>query len=233
MKRLSIDVWSDIACPWCYVGKRSLEAALAQFPHRDRVDLTWRAFELDPAAPKRRDSNVSPAQRLASKYGMPVEQAKARMDQLIATATGDGLDLKLHDVRSGNTFDAHRLVHLAHAHGKGDAAKERLFKAYMTDGENVGDHEVLLRIAGELGLPETEVREMLAGSAYTDAVRADEAEAQALGIRGVPCFVVDRRLGVSGAQPAENLLEVLTQAWNELPETAEPQGEVCGPDGCA
>jgi predicted DsbA family dithiol-disulfide isomerase len=232
MKRLSIDVWSDIACPWCYVGKRRLEAALARFPHRDQVDVTWRAFELDPSAPKERDPQISPAQRLANKYGMPVEQAKARMDQLIATARADGLDLKLHATRSGNTFDGHRLVHLATKHGKGDAAKERLFRAYFTDGENVADEAVLLRIAKELALDEAEVRDMLDGRAFTNEVRGDEAEAQALGIRGVPCFVVDRRYGVSGAQPAESLLEVLNQAWSELAaETTD--GAVCGPEGCA
>src|SRR5882724_10552249 len=146
MKKLRVDVWSDIVCPWCYVGKRRLEAALARFAHRDAVEVVWHAFELDPRAPAVTEARVPHAERLARKYGMSVEQAEARTRQLVDLGAADGLDFRFDRTRPGNTFHAHRLLHLAAEEGVQDQAKERLLRAYFTEGEPIGDLEVLGRI---------------------------------------------------------------------------------------
>jgi len=234
MAQLRIDVWSDIACPWCYVGKRRLERALAEFPHTKEVEVFWHAFELDPAAPKERDPSVSHAERIAKKYGMTIEQARKNSDRLTEIARGEGLSFDFEHIRSGNTFDAHRLVHLGHERGRQDAVKERLLSAYLEQGALMSDHGTLLRLAVEAGLDEREVADVLASDQYADAVRADEAQARELGINGVPCFVLDGRFAVSGAQTPQVLLSALHQAWSERePRSAElAEGAMCGPDGC-
>ncbi|CAN5922107.1 protein disulfide isomerase FrnE [soil metagenome] len=233
--KLRIDVWSDIACPWCYVGKRRLEAALALFPHRDAVEVVWRAFELDPAAPRERDASVGYAERLSKKYGSSVREAEGMISRMTDVAAADGLDFRFDRIRSGNTFDAHRLIHLGGERGKQGAVKERLLHAYMTEGEAIGDREVLVRLAGEAGLDPEEVRAMLASDANVKDVREDEDEARQLGITGVPFFVMGGKYAVSGAQPAEVLLRALTRAWEDL--DAQPavfaEGATCGPESCA
>ena len=229
---MHVEIWSDIACPWCYVGKRRFEAALAAFEHRDDVTVTWRSFELDPSAPA--DRGVDAATHLADKYGTSREQAVAMNENMTSTAAGEGLDFHFERVRGGNMFDAHRLVHLAKAHGLQDAMKERLMRAYLTEGELMSDHAVLQRLAAEVGLPEDEVRDLLATDRFADAVRDDERTASALGIHAVPFFVVDRRIGASGAQPPEVLGELLPRAWADsqpaIPVVAA--GDTCGVDGC-
>lgn len=234
MKKLRIDIWSDIACPWCYVGKRRLEAALAQFDARDSVEIIWRAFELDPSAPRVRDKSVSLVERLAQKYGTTIAQAQGMMDRMTNVAREDGLDFHFEIAQSGNTFDAHRVLHLAHDRGKQDAVKERFLRAYMTEGEAIGDPETLVRLASEAGLDDEEVRATLLSNAYEKEVRADEREARENGITGVPFFVLGGRYAVSGAQPAELFLRALKQAHHEL--VAKPvafeEGAACGPDGC-
>ena len=208
---MDIEIWSDIACPWCYVGKRRFEAALAAFEHRDDVTVTWRSFELDPSAPAQR--SVDSATHLAEKYGMSRDEAIARQRSLAEVAAGDGLDLRADLVRGANTFDAHRLVQLAKANGVQDAMKERLMRAYHTEGESIGDTDTLVRLAVEVGLPEDDVREVLATDRYATDVREDERTAMALGISAVPFFVVDRRMGAAGAHPAEALGELLRRGW--------------------
>jgi predicted DsbA family dithiol-disulfide isomerase len=208
---MQLEIWSDIACPWCYVGKRRLEAALARFEHRDEVVVTWRSFELDPAAPAERHGDR--AERLAEKYGMTIEQARAKERQLTDVAAADGLDFRFDLARSGNTFDAHRVVHLALEYGRQDATKERLLRAYFSEGELMGDHATLARLAAEVGLPEAEVRDTLAGDRYAESVREDETTARQLGISAVPTFVIDRALGASGAHPPEDLLDLLRRGW--------------------
>lgn len=208
---MDVEVWSDIACPWCYIGKRRFEAALEQFEHRDEVDVTWRSFELDPGAPHERTGDR--AERLAQKYGMTVEQAREAERRLTGVAAGEGLDFRFDIARSGNTFDAHRLVHLAETHDLQDAMKERLLRGYFTEGELMSDDDALVRMAVEVGLEEHEVRELLAGDRYANEVRADERSAGELGISAVPTFVVDRKLGASGAQPPQALLDLLRQGW--------------------
>jgi predicted DsbA family dithiol-disulfide isomerase len=208
---MDVEIWSDVACPWCYIGKRRFEAALAEFEHRDDVRVTWRSFELDPEAPPERVGDR--AERLAQKYGMTVEQARAAEQQLTGVAAGEGLGFRFDIARSGSTFDAHRVVHLAETHGLQDAMKERLLSAYFTEGELMSDHDTLVRLAVEVGLDEQEVGELLAGERYAQEVRDDERAADQFGISAVPTFVVDRRLGVSGAQPPDALLELLRQGW--------------------
>jgi predicted DsbA family dithiol-disulfide isomerase len=205
---LTVEIWSDVVCPWCYVGKRRFEKALATFEHRDEVELTWRSFQLDPHAPREREG--SSAEHLAGKYGMSVEQAEETNAQMTALAASEGLEYHLDRTRGGNSFDAHRLIHAAAGHGLQDAMKERLMRAYFTEGEPVGDLDTLARLAAEVGVDPAPLRD---GDAYADAVRADEELAARIGIRGVPFFVLDRRYGVSGAQPSELLLQALEKAW--------------------
>jgi predicted DsbA family dithiol-disulfide isomerase len=208
---MHVEIWSDIACPWCYVGKRRFEAALAAFEHRDEVTVTWRSFELDPQAPAAR--SVDSATHLADKYGMTREQAQTSQRRLADVAAADGLDMRFDLARGGNTFDAHRLVHLAEAHGAQDAMTERLMRAYFTEGEPIADADALVRLALDVGLPEDEVRDVLATDRYAAEVRDDERTAASLGIHAVPFIAVDRRIGAAGARPPEALGELLRQAW--------------------
>jgi predicted DsbA family dithiol-disulfide isomerase len=227
---MRIEIWSDVVCPWCYIGKRRLEAALARFPHADDVQVVWRSFELDPTAPAVRE--VSNVERLAHKYRVSVEQAQAMLDRMTSVAEGEGLHFRLDIARSGNTFDAHRLLHLASERGVQDDLKEALLAAYQTEGEAISNHEVLTKRAVGVGLDETEVRDVLAGDRYGVEVRRDEAEGEALGVSGVPFFVIDRRYAVSGAQDSDVLGEVLERAWSERSPLEVIAGDACGIDGC-
>jgi predicted DsbA family dithiol-disulfide isomerase len=229
MKKLRVEVWSDIACPWCYVGKRRLDAALARFPQAGAVEVTWRAFELDPTAPRVRGPSVSYAERLARKYGTTQDKAKLMLENMTKVAAGDGLDFHFERIQSGNTFDAHRVIHLAGDRGLQHVTKERLLRAYFTDGEPIGEPEVLERLGREAGLDGDEVRGVLASDAYAEAVRGDEERAHALGIHGVPFFAIAGRYGVSGAQSADVLIGVLEQALAAEAGAGVGDGAVCGP----
>lgn len=234
MAHLHVDVWSDIACPWCYVGKRRLAAALAQFPERAGVHVRWHSFELNPGAPRRIVEGGRYAERLAKKYGSSVPEAEARIARLTELARADGLPMDFERIQPGNTFDAHRVVHLAAEHGLQDAMKERLLRGYLCEGEAIGEPEVLTRLAVEVGLEEELVRATLSSDAFARDVRDDESQAQQLGITGVPFFVLGGRYAVSGAQPAQLLLRALQQAHEELGRAAQEsaEGAACGPDGC-
>ena len=237
MAKLRVDVWSDLACPWCYVGKRRLEAAMQEVAERGSIEVVWRAFELNPQAPRVVEQTVPYAQRLAWKYGTSPEQAQVMVDRMTRTAAGDGLTFDFDRVRPTNTFDAHRLVAFARERGVQGAMKERLLRAYMTEGELISDHDVLVRLATDAMLATDETRAMLASDRFADEVRADEAEARAIGITGVPFFVLGGRLAVSGAQPANVLAGALAQGWDLVEEegvvaAGAPDGAVCGPDGC-
>jgi predicted DsbA family dithiol-disulfide isomerase len=214
MPPLAVEIWSDVVCPWCYLGKRRFETAVSGFEHRDAVSVRFRSFELDPAAPVAVEGPA--ADRLASKYGISVEQAEASQAQLTAMAAAEGLEYHLDRTRGGNTFDAHRLLQLAAERDVQAAAKERLLRAYFTESEPIGDHETLVRLIAEAGVDPAEARAVLADDAYADAVRDDERLAQRIGIQGVPYFVLARRFGVSGAQPAELLLQALERTWEAL-----------------
>lgn len=208
---VKIDIWSDVVCPFCYIGKRHLESALAQFPHRDQVEVIWHSFQLDPDAPRTTEEPTS--EMLARKYGMSLEQARQNERQLEAQAATVGLEYNLANTRMGNTFDAHRLIQLAARVGLADAAHERFMRGYFTDGEQIGDHESLVRMATDIGLEEARVREVLASAEFAQEVRADVDRARAYGARGVPFFVFAESVGVSGAQPVEVFSQALTQAW--------------------
>ena len=228
---MHVEIWSDIACPWCYVGKRRFEAALAAYEHRDEVQVTWRSFELDPSAPREREHDG--ATHLAEKYGTTRDEALAMHARMTETAAAESLEFRFDIARGGNTFDAHRLVHLAASHGLQDAMEERLMRAYLTEGEVIGDPAVLERLAIEVGLPEDEVRDTLATDRYAAEVREDEATARGLGISAVPFFVIDRRFGLAGAQPPEVLGEGLRRAWEaRAPLSVVAEGDTCGVDGC-
>ncbi|MGZ8648168.1 MAG: DsbA family oxidoreductase [Solirubrobacteraceae bacterium] len=216
--RLTVDIWSDVVCPWCYLGKRRFEAALERFEHRDDVTVRWHSFELDTDAPQSNDEPA--AERLARKYGMTVEEAEAKHAQMTEMGAAEGLEFRYDLSRSGNTFDAHRLIQLAGEHDLQDAVKERLLRAYFTEGEPIGDPERLVALVTEAGLDTDEARAVLDGDAYAEAVREDEQIAHQIGIRGVPFFVIGRRFGVSGAQPADALLGALERAWDESAPSA-------------
>jgi predicted DsbA family dithiol-disulfide isomerase len=210
---MRVEIWSDVVCPWCYVGKRQFEDALSRFGHADQVSVEWKSFELDPTAPARVGLPMGTV--LQRKYGMSAEQAEAANQKMTALAASVGLEYHLDQVQMGNTFDAHRLIHLAAGHGLGDAMKERLLAAYFTEGQSPSDHATLTRLATEVGLDPDEVHEVLDSDAFAEDVRHDEARAAALGATGVPFFVIDEAFGVSGAQPADVLLGALERAWSE------------------
>jgi predicted DsbA family dithiol-disulfide isomerase len=210
---MEVEMWADVVCPWCYLGKRHLEQALASFEHRDKVQVTYRSFQLNPAAPP---GVTSPTvEMLAQKYGMSAARAEQAQRDMEQRAAADGLTFRMSGLRSGSTRDAHRLLQLAKASGRQDQLMERLQRAYFTEQASIFDHDSLTRLAVEAGLDRDDVTEVLAGDQYADHVDTDQAMAQALGATGVPLFVIDRRYGVSGAQPAETITDVLERAWAE------------------
>ena len=212
---MRVEIWSDVVCPWCYIGKRRFEAALARFPHAAQVEVLWRSFELDPAAPPSTETHGPYAEHLAHKYGLPTAQAQSMIDNVTKVAAGEGLDFRFDIARRGSTFDAHRLLHLGLEKGVQNDLKERLDHATFTEGLSVSDHSALAEVAIETGLDEIEAKEVLTSDRFADAVRADQARARGFGISAVPFFVVDEKYGVAGAQDPDMLLEVLTKAWDD------------------
>lgn len=208
---MQVDIWSDVVCPWCYLGKRRFEKALSSFAHGDEVEVVYRAFELDPSTPK--GATTPTVQVLASKYGMSGEQAAAAQRQMEQRAAQDGLTFLMGDLRSGNTKDAHRLLQLAKARQLQPELMERLHRAYFTEQASIFDHASLTDLAVEVGLDRDEAAAVLASGRYEDEVDTEQAMAHSLGVTGVPFFVVDRRYGISGAQPTETITEVLEKAW--------------------
>ena len=210
---LEVEIWADVVCPWCYIGKRRFEEALASFEHRDDVRVTLRSFELDPTPREASEGDV--ARLLAAKYGMTESEARQAVEGVRRTAQEVGIDMSDGQRHHGNTRDAHRLLHLAADQGLQEQLAEALYKAHFTEGRSLVDPDSLAAIATSVGLDPAEVKRVLAGTEYDEAVTADEELAAEFGISGVPFFVFDRRLGVSGAQPAALLAEALAQAWNE------------------
>ncbi|MGZ8742351.1 MAG: DsbA family oxidoreductase [Nocardioides sp.] len=232
---MRIEVWSDVVCPWCYIGKRRLERALVEFPQASEVEVVYRSFELDPDAPK--DAVEPVADVLARKYGGGPDHVRDMMARVTEVAATEGLEYHLAHTLRGNTVDAHRLLHLALAEGgsrlQGEL-KEALLAAYFTRRESVASADVLHKVATDVGLDPARVDEVLASGEFLDDVHADVAQARAFGAGGVPFFVVDRKYGVSGAQPVEVLADVLTRAWDESHPTLTVLGSetgLCGPDG--
>ncbi|MGW1022699.1 DsbA family oxidoreductase [Streptomyces sp. NPDC002577] len=236
---MRVEIWSDIACPWCYVGKARFEKALEAFPHHDEVEVVHRSFELDPHRAK---GDTEPVLgMLTKKYGMSEAQAQAGEHNLGTQAAAEGLAYRTEGRDHGNTFDMHRLLHLAKEQGRQDGLINLLYQANFADERSVfDDDERLVELAVAAGLDADEARAVLADPArYADEVRADEREAAELGANGVPFFVLDRRYGVSGAQPAEVFAQALEQAWSSraplttIAAATDGDGEACGPDGCA
>ena len=210
---MKIEIWSDIACPFCYIGGRHLELALDDLPFGDEVELEWRSFQLDPTAPV--ETQESTAAMLARKYGMSVEQARASQQQISERAAAVGLSMNPEGSIPTNTKDAHRLMHLAARHGLAHAMGQRLFKAHFEDRVNVGKHGELKRLGVEVGLPAAEIDALLAGNEFEAEVSADQQLAASFGVRGVPFFVLDRKYAISGAQPVESFRAALKKAWDE------------------
>ncbi len=232
---MQIEIWSDVVCPWCYIGKRRFEAALAGFAHRDDVRVTWRSFELDPGAPAHYPGTLTDL--LATKMRTTPAQAHAANARLTSLAAEDGLTYHLDQAQPGNTFDAHRLIHLAGVRGRQDAIKEALLRAYFTDGAAIGDPETLVRIVSAAGLAADEARAVLASDAYAADVRADERRAAEFGITGVPFVVIDERYGVSGAQATAVFRDTVETAWAAARPLTMAGGaraaETCADDSCA
>jgi predicted DsbA family dithiol-disulfide isomerase len=239
---MKIEIWSDVACPWCYIGKRRFEAALAEFPHRESVDVRWRSYQLDPTVPEHYDGTE--LDYLSTRKGLAPAQVTQMFEHVAAQGKEVGLNYRFDDVVVANSFTAHRLIHLAAAHGKQDAAKERLLSDHFEHGKDIGSREYLSSVAQDLGLDPAEVAELFTSDKYSDDVRRDIAEARAIGVTGVPFFVIDRKYGLSGAQPSEVFTQALNQAWQEahpLVMVSAPGADggsagdaaACGPDGCS
>ncbi|MEI2712548.1 MAG: DsbA family oxidoreductase [Nocardioides sp.] len=233
---MQIDIWSDVVCPWCYIGKRRLEQALRHFEHADEVDIRWHSFQLDPSAPDTPVETV--AEALGRKYGGGVEAGKSMIDRVEAVAAEEGMIWRHHESQRVGTIDAHRLLHLAHAEG-GNALqstlKEALLHAYFIEAANVADHVVIREIAVSAGLDPARVDAVLGSDEYASDMWADIEQAQAFGANGVPFFVFENKYAVSGAQPVAVFTDVLTKVWAESHPTLQTlaTGEECGPDGCA
>ncbi|MET8660947.1 DsbA family oxidoreductase [Streptomyces griseus] len=228
---MRVEIWSDIACPWCYIGKARFEKGLAEFAHRDEVEVVHRSFELDPGRAKGETEQV--VDMLAAKYGRTREEAASMEANVAANAQAEGLGYRTEGRDHGSTFDLHRLLHLAKARGRQNELLTLAYRANFAEERSVFDDAVLLALASEAGLDAEEARAVLADpEAYADDVRADEREAAELGANAVPFFVLDRRYGISGGQPSEVFVQALEQAWKDRPVTALTPvgGEAAGCD---
>ncbi len=232
---MQIDIWSDIACPWCYIGKRRLERALADYPHRDEVGVTWHSYQLDPGLPEHYDGTE--VEYLSSRKGMPTEQVQQMFAHVAEQAAGEGLAYDFDSLVVANSARAHELLHLAKERGLGDEAKEALLSGHFEHAADIGDVDTLVRIGTSVGLDEGEIRSALADGRYQAAVASDIDMARQIGVTGVPFVVVDMKYAVSGAQPPEVFREVLDKAWGERTPALQVvdggDADACGPDGCA
>ncbi|MBZ9521535.1 DsbA family oxidoreductase [Bacillus safensis] len=228
---MKVQIWSDIACPFCYIGKKQLETALEQFPEKDQVEIEFKSFELDPHAPVDVDHDVH--DMLVKKYGMSRSQAMAMNEQVKQAGKEKEIDFQFDPLVLTNTFDAHRLAQYAGQMGKGDFVMGELFQAYFTDGKHVGDRQTLLQIAEKAGLDEKEVQQVLGSEAFADHVRKDEQEARQLGINAVPFFLINDKYSVAGAQPADTFLGALETAWKEEAAQAEKTPDNAFEAACA
>lgn len=210
---MKIEIWSDYVCPFCYIGKRRLEKALEDFPHKDKIDIEFKSFELDPNA--KRDTDLTIYEILAKKYGMPVEEAKRMSAGVAKQAAEVGLQFNFDTSIPTNTFDAHRLAKYAESKGKAKEMTESLLKAYFTDSKHIGDKNYLKELGVSLGLDLVEVDEVLAGDSFEKDVRFDQREAKEIGVQGVPFFVFNSKYAISGAQPPEVFAEALAKVWEE------------------
>ena len=210
---MNVDIWSDIACPWCFIGKRRFERALAEFPHRDEVTVTWHSYQLDPTIPEHYDG--SELDYLAKVKRMDPAQVRGMLDHVTSTAETEGLQYDFNTLVVANSFAAHELLHLAKERGVAGTVKEALLSAHFEKGQDIGDRQVLVAIGASAGLDASEVNAALDSRRYREAVDDDIRKARSLGIQGVPFFVIENKWGISGAQPAELFSQALDQAWRE------------------
>ena len=210
---MEIQFWSDVVCPWCYLGKRRFEHALAEFDHRDEVTVVHRAFQLDPTAPK--DQTFDQVELLTQKYGVDADHFKKQHAELVRMGEIEGLEYHFEGGRAGNTFNAHRLVRLGLERGVQEAVLERFFRAHFTEQRSLFEADSLVDLAVEAGLDRAEARLVLTEEKYTAEIEADVQQALAYGANGVPFVVIDARYGVSGAQPRETFAGALERAWTD------------------
>ena len=212
---MKVEVWSDIMCPFCYIGKRHYEAALAQFEHKNDIEIVWKSFQLDPSIPEKLDPPRNVYEYLAERKGISRQQSEQMHLNVVDMAKNAGLDYHFEKAVVANSFKAHRLIQMAKTKGLGDQAEEYLFRAYFTEGKDFGNPEVLADFGKHIGRADTDVQEALTNEAYADKVRADVHEAQQLGVNGVPFFVFDRKYAISGAQPTDTFLKALERSFSE------------------
>ncbi|WP_277102273.1 DsbA family oxidoreductase [Corynebacterium vitaeruminis] len=233
---MRIDLWSDVVCPFCLIGKRHLELALEKFPHREDVEVVWHSFELDPTAPARIPGTL--VEMISAKYGTSPEQSRRSQEDIARRAHEVGLEFNWEQAKPGNTFNAHRLIHLAAGRGLADEAAKAFITAYFTDGVAIGENAALREVAIKAGLPADEVDRVLASEEFADAVRGDEQQARALGINAVPFFLFENKWAVSGAQPVEVFVQALNTVWEETHKAPgfvtldASDAPACGPEGC-
>lgn len=235
---MKIEVWSDFACPFCYIGKRRLETAIKQFPHHNNIFIEFKSFELDPSAEKKPEKNIH--ELLAEKYNMTVEKAREMNTTIANQATEVGLEFNFDFIQHTNTFDAHRLMKYAAKQDKEIELAESLFKAYFTDSENISEHLTLIRLAKQVGLNSEEVEEVLQTCKYTKSVRLDEELAREMGIQSVPFFVFNEKYAISGAQPTTVFSNVIEKVWDEESNQQTNEFEIrqskatycCDSEGC-
>ncbi|MBY5950173.1 DsbA family oxidoreductase [Algoriphagus sp. NF] len=233
---MKIEIWSDVVCPFCYIGKRKLEKALDKFPLKDQVEIEWKSFQLNPE--EKTNPSINTLEHLAQSKGWSMDQTREITSNVVEMAKEHGLEFDFEKAKVANTKNAHRLIHFAKQQGKGGEMKERLLKAYFSDGENVDDPNTLIKLGAEIGLKESEIKSMLASNQFDDAVDQDIYESRLIGVRGVPFFVLDRKFGISGAQPDEVFEETIEKAWSEFAKNnsifevkSAENGESCDVDG--
>lgn len=228
---MRVDIWSDVVCPFCYIGKKRLEKAAEQAGVE--LEVHWHSFQLDADAPKRQE--ISNSERLAQKYGRSLAEVEEMQRNIAEMAKAEGIEFNWQNANSGNTLDAHRIIHLAQSKGLGSEAKEAFFYSYMTDGLAIGERETLEDVAARIGLNPVEVDDVLDSDEYADFVKFDEATARdQLNVTGVPFFVFDQRIALSGAQPTEVFVQVLEKALEPVDANTETnQAEQCDDTQCA
>ena len=213
--KMKVDVWSDIMCPFCYIGKRHYEATIKQFPNSDEIEIVWHSFQLDPTIPMEATKQQNVFQYLADRKGISIEQSLKMYDGVLQMAKSAGLEFNLDKAVVANSFNAHRVIQMAKTKGKGDEAEESLFRAYFIDGKDFGNHAVLVELGKNIGLTDMDIQEALTNDDYSYSVNQDIQEAQNLGIRGVPFFIFNRKYSISGAQPIEVFLKCLEKTYQE------------------
>jgi protein disulfide-isomerase len=213
--KMKVDVWSDIMCPFCYIGKRHYEAAIKQFPYRDQIEIVWHSFQLDPTIPMESTKQQNVFQYLADRKAISIEQSLKMYDGVLQMAKSAGLEFNLDKAVVANSFNAHRVIQMAKTKGKGDEAEENLFRAYFIDGKDFGNHAVLAELGKTIGLTDMDIQEALTNDDYSYHVNQDIQESQNLGIRGVPFFIFNRKYSISGAQPIDVFLKCLEKSFIE------------------